>query len=83
MTAESNVRIMEVVPHNPKWKADFLTEAEVIRYVLKEEVIGIRTILVALQYLESMQSPSLISWSKLRILLKLTSIMKILRKQDI
>lgn len=42
--AESKRRIIEVVPHNPEWNADFLKAREEITQVLCDEVICINHI---------------------------------------
>ncbi|WP_315120250.1 GrpB family protein [uncultured Clostridium sp.] len=44
MNGESQVRIIEVVPHDPKWKEEYLRESKIIHNIMKEEIIQIHHI---------------------------------------
>lgn len=44
MSEEKGVRVIEVVPYNPKWKEEYLKEAEKIRNIMKEDIIKIHHI---------------------------------------
>jgi GrpB-like predicted nucleotidyltransferase (UPF0157 family) len=41
MSKENQIRVIEVVPHNPNWKKLYLEEVEVINQVLGAEIINI------------------------------------------
>lgn len=44
MNEKSGNRIMEVVPHNPSWRNNFLNEADKIKCILKDEIVWINHI---------------------------------------
>jgi len=44
MNEKANIRIVEVVPHNPLWEKQFLFEAENIKNILKDQIVNIHHI---------------------------------------
>jgi GrpB-like predicted nucleotidyltransferase (UPF0157 family) len=44
MSEEKQVRVIEVVPYNPKWKDEFSNEAEIIKKIMGNEITEIHHI---------------------------------------
>ncbi len=44
MSEEKQLRIIEVVPRNPKWKIEYEKEAEKIYNIMKDEIVRIHHI---------------------------------------
>ncbi|ACA55781.1 GrpB family protein [Clostridium botulinum] len=44
MSEEKQLRIIEVVPHDPKWKIEYKKEAEKIYKIMKDEIVQIHHI---------------------------------------
>ncbi len=44
MSDEKQIRIIEVVPHNPEWKIKYQKEADKIYNIMKEEIVKIHHI---------------------------------------